>query len=122
MPTNIKVDRLLLLKALEDEQRKQTEQFKRDMERFRESEKSYPERLSIALEKAAKDVKQGKIPSGAYSNVPKFSGFPERITKPSKNGSACTLQRQIRTLKLSKAETVTVNENSEYIKFICDLG
>lgn len=119
--TTIKVDRLLLLKALEDEQVKLTNQFKRDMERFRDSEKTYPERLATALEKAAADVKRGKIPSGGYNNVPKFTNFPERVGKPSKNGTACNLQRMIKTLKLSKSETVNVNEDSEYVRFICEL-
>lgn len=119
--TNIKVDRLLLIKALEAEQKKQAEQFKRDMERFRDAEKTYPERLAGAMRKAIVDVERGKIPSTAYGNVPQFSNFPERSSKPSKNGTACQLQRQIQTLKLSKLETVTVNEKSEYIKFICEL-
>jgi len=128
--TNIKVDRLLLISALEDEQRKETEEFKHDMERFREAEKTYPERLAKSLENAAKAVRGGKIPKSTtsvyrgddYVRIPDFKAVcPEMPTKPKQNGRACSLQRQIKLLKLSKEATITLNENSEYAQFICKL-
>lgn len=129
MPTNIKVDRLLLIKALETEQKKQTEQFKKDMEKFRVAEKTYPAKLATLLEKTAKQLRRGGMPerfrrayrNNGYVDIPDVVDLPERPTKPSRNGSICTLQRQIKTLKMATADSITVNENSEYVKFICEI-
>lgn len=130
MPTNIKVNREALIKALEAEQKKATEEFKRGMAKFREAEKRYPEQLALALEKAAKQVHKGATPketistrrNGKYVEVPVFEDFPEKPSKPNDNRSAaCTLQRQIRMLKMSSEPTIKLNEDSDLIKFVCEI-
>lgn len=124
MATTIKVDRLLLIKALEAEQKKQVEGYKRAMERFREAEKAYPAKLAKALEALAASVRKGgTIPAmtTAYgSNKPQVTvAVDSRPLKPNMNG--CLLERQIRTLKLSNQQTVSISENSEYVQFACKL-
>lgn len=130
MPTSILVDRLLLIKALEKEQAGQMTQFKRDMERWRKEEATYPERLLAAMEKALKKIKAGWLPTGSksdYSNgrhaeTAIIPDIPVRSRKPSRNGNACEVERMIATLKLSTKKDVRIGEKSAYVRFVCKVN
>lgn len=131
MPTNIKVDRLALIKALEDEQKKLQAQFKTDMEKFRAAEKEFPNKLAKSLELLAKEARRGKKfeTDSVYRNgrhttrvVVDDKNLPVPPVKPTKDNGLCNLERQIRILKLSKQETITVNQQSEYVQFMCSLN
>lgn len=124
MPTNIKVDRLLLIKGLEAEQKKLTVQYKAEMQRFREAEKAYPAKLAKALETVAKAVRKpgAVIRADTYGGKPIIEGLPKKPLKPTGDkGQLCTLERQIATLRMSTQDTITVNEQSEYMKFVCSM-
>lgn len=117
MPTSIIVDREMLIKALEKEQTETVKQFKKDMEKFRSDEASYPKRLLQALDDMRASVGKGKLPKMKYGRIE----LPSPPAKPSRNGRACDLERMIHTLKLSTRKEVRIGEKSEYTKFACKL-
>lgn len=129
MATQIKADRLLLIKALESEQKKMVNDYKRAMERYRKSEAEYKDLLAAALEKAAERVRKGYVPkntdrvhrNGSSYDVAVFPDLPPVPQKPDKPRATCDLERMIATLKLSKQETIALNETSVYVKFACEL-
>lgn len=115
----VKVNRVALIKALKAEQEKLAKQFKAEMAAFRRDEQTFPERLVKGLEALTKQVQAGRA-KFSYSGAVSMDSLPKKPAKPgSTKTSMCMLERQIKTLSLSDQETISMNENSEYIRFMC---
>lgn len=125
MSTKIKVDRLMLLKALQDEQKKITAKFTRDMAAYVATSKAYPAKLADALVKITAQVRKGRVPKemmGRYLDGQTFGvTLPPTPKKPTRDNRLCELERMITTLKLSKEEGIVLDEQSPYIRFVCNL-